>query len=104
MIKVSVFYPNEAGKKFDLEYYLNQHKPMVMAKMGPLGLKGLTVDKGLAGGAPGSAAPFVCIGHMRFESMEAYKQSMKAHGKEVLADVLNFTDITPQIQISEIQP
>ena len=104
MIKVSVFYPNEPGKRFDLDYYLNRHKPLVMARMGPLGLKGLTVDKGLSGGAPGSAAPWVCIGHMRFESLEAYKQAMKAHGKEVMADVPNFTDCVPQIQVSEIQP
>ena len=29
MIKVSVFYPNEEGKKFDMDYYLNSHIPMV---------------------------------------------------------------------------
>ncbi|MDH4248086.1 MAG: EthD family reductase [Deltaproteobacteria bacterium] len=103
MIKVSVFYPNESGKRFDLEYYVSRHKPMVLAKLGPLGLNGLTVDKGLMGGTPGSAAPYVCIGHMRFETMEAYKQAMKAHGKEVLADIPNFTDITPVVQVSEIQ-
>lgn len=27
---------------------------------------------------------------------------MIPHGKELLADVPNFTDITPQVQISEI--
>ncbi len=34
MIKVSVFYPNEEGKKFDWEYYLNKHIPMVRQKFG----------------------------------------------------------------------
>ncbi len=29
MIKVTVLYPNEEGKKFDLDYYLNKHLPMV---------------------------------------------------------------------------
>jgi hypothetical protein len=29
MIKVSVLYPNTAGCKFDMNYYLNQHMPMV---------------------------------------------------------------------------
>jgi hypothetical protein len=28
--------------------------------------------------------------------------TMKPHGKELFADVPNFTDITPQMQISEI--
>jgi uncharacterized protein (TIGR02118 family) len=34
MIKVSVFYPNEEGKKFDWEYYLSKHLPMVKQKFG----------------------------------------------------------------------
>jgi hypothetical protein len=29
MIKVSVFYANEEGKKFDMDYYLNSHIPLV---------------------------------------------------------------------------
>lgn len=28
MIKVSVFYPNTAGCKFDMDYYLTRHMPM----------------------------------------------------------------------------
>ncbi|HUF94018.1 MAG TPA: hypothetical protein VMR23_16700 [Candidatus Limnocylindria bacterium] len=27
---------------------------------------------------------------------------MQSHGKELMADVPNFTDITPQVQISEV--
>ena len=34
MIKVSGFYPNTEGKKFDLDYYLKQHIPMVQQKLG----------------------------------------------------------------------
>jgi hypothetical protein len=36
MIKVSVFYPNEKGKKFDMEYYLDKHVPMVRENVGLL--------------------------------------------------------------------
>jgi len=32
MIKFSIFYPNEEGKKFDMDYYINSHIPMVMAR------------------------------------------------------------------------
>jgi hypothetical protein len=34
MIKFSVFYPNEEGKKFDMDYYLNSHIPMIQEKLG----------------------------------------------------------------------
>jgi len=29
MIKVSVLYPNEKGKKFDMDYYGTKHLPLV---------------------------------------------------------------------------
>ena len=38
MIKVTVMYPNEAGKKFDMDYYVNNHIPM--AAMWPKGING----------------------------------------------------------------
>ena len=37
MIKVSVFYPNSKGSKFDMAYYTSKHMPMVQAKCGKAG-------------------------------------------------------------------
>lgn len=34
MIKVTVFYQNDEGKRFDMEYYLNKHITMVQQKLG----------------------------------------------------------------------
>jgi len=50
MIKVSVFYPNEEGKIFDMEYYLNKHGALLQEKLGAA-LKGVTVEQGLGGAA-----------------------------------------------------
>ena len=47
MIKVSVFYPNKEGSKFDMAYYLNSHIPMVQKKCGA-SLRGGSVDRGLS--------------------------------------------------------
>ena len=33
MIKVSIFYPNTPGCRFDMDYYCNKHMPMVHEKM-----------------------------------------------------------------------
>lgn len=102
MIKVSVMYPHEEGKRFDMDYYASRHRKMVHDLLDPEGLVGFTIDKGVGGGGPGAPAPFVCMGHLRFETMDAYKAAFKKHGKVLMGDVPNFTDITPDVQISEI--
>lgn len=102
MIKVSVMYPNSEGATFDIDYYCNTHIPMVGELLGDA-LKGGTVDSGLAGGAPGEAAPFIAMGHITFESVEAFQDSFGPNAEKIMADLANFTNVQPQIQISEIK-
>ena len=102
MIRVSVMYPSGDGKKFDYDYYVNKHMALVKNRIGAAGLRRLEVDKGLAGGMPGAPAPYAAVGHLYFDSVADFQTAMKPHGKEFFADVPNFTDITPQMQISEI--
>jgi uncharacterized protein (TIGR02118 family) len=101
MIRMSVMYPTTSGKKFDYDYYANKHMALVKQRMGSTLLRS-EVDKGVAGGAPGAPAPFAAIGHLYFNSLADMQSVMKPHGKELMADVPNFTDITPQLQISEV--
>ncbi len=102
MIRISVLYPNESGKKFDLDYYSHRHMKLVAERLKSFGLIRTEVDRGLAGGAPKSAAPYVCIGHVYFDSVDGFQKGMNTHGKEIMGDIPNYTDIAPQIQISEI--
>jgi uncharacterized protein (TIGR02118 family) len=102
MIRISVLYPNAPGKKFDLDYYAKTHMALVRKRIGGMGLLRIEVDKGLAGGTPESPAPFVCVGHLYFNSVAEFQKAMQAHGKELVDDVPKFTDIQPQFQISEI--
>ena len=102
MVKVSVFYPNEAGKKFDMDYYCNKHIPMVQEKLGAA-LKAVAVEQGLRGAAPGSVAAYIAIGHLCFDSIEAFQTAFGPHAKSISADVPNYTDIKPTMQISEVK-
>jgi uncharacterized protein (TIGR02118 family) len=102
MIKVSVFYPNEEGKKFDMEYYCSKHMPMVQEKCGPA-CKSMAVEQGLGGGEPGSRATYIAMGHLYFDSVEAFQNAFGPHAKEIMADIPNYTDIRPSIQISEVK-
>lgn len=102
MIKVSVLYPNEPGKKFDLDYYINKHIPMVHRLLDPLGLVRSEVEKGIGSAAPGAPPPFIATGHLIFNSIEAFQQAFGPHAAEIMGDIPNYTEIQPQVQIGEI--
>lgn len=101
MIKVSVMYPNTPGARFDHTYYANQHMPLVKRKMGDFCLS-YTVDKGLAGGAPGAPATYVGMCHIYCKSVEDFQAGFGPHAAEILADIPNYTDLQPVLQISEV--
>ena len=101
MIKVSVMYPNTPGARFDHEYYRDKHMPLVKSRMGE-SCNYYTVDKGLSGGAPGAAATYVAMCHLFCESIEAFQSGFGPHAPEIMADIANYTDQAPVIQISEV--
>ncbi|MDX2369556.1 MAG: EthD family reductase [Colwellia sp.] len=102
MIRVSVMYPNTSDATFDIDYYCNTHMTMVGELLGDA-LKDSNVDSGLAGGAPGEMAPFIAMGHLIFDSVDSFQNAFGPHAKKILADIPNYTNAQPQIQISEIK-
>ena len=101
MIKVSVLYPNTPGARFDHEYYRDKHMPMVKSKMGE-SCKYYTVDKGIAGGMPGTPPTYVGMCHLFCDFVDDFQAGFGPHASEILADIKNYTDLTPVIQISEV--
>ena len=101
MIKVSVMYPNTPGARFNHEYYRDKHMPLVKARRG-VNCKYYTVDKGLAGGVPGTAATYVAMCHIFCDSLESFQSGFGPHAKEIMADIPNYTDLSPVVQISEV--
>lgn len=102
MIRLSVMYPREPGKRFDLDYYINRHIAMVHQKLDPLGVLVKTeVDKGLSTEEVGES-PYVAIGHLYFNSLEDFQKGFADGAEEFLADEPNYTDIQYVIQFSEI--
>ena len=102
MIKASVMYPNSPNARFDMQYYLHSHMPMVTSALGTACLKA-EVEKGVAGGTPGAEAPFVAVANLYFESLESFQQAFAPNAKKFAEDIPNYTDINAQVQISEIQ-
>jgi uncharacterized protein (TIGR02118 family) len=102
MVCISVLYPYKAGGKFDHDYYSGKHMPMVLDRFKSFGMTRYEVDKGLAGGAPRSEAPFAAIGRLYFGTAEEFQNAMGAHGAEILGDVPNYTAIGPVFLVSEV--
>ncbi|MCH7621512.1 MAG: EthD family reductase [Chloroflexi bacterium] len=102
MIKVSVLYANEEGKKFDMDYFSGKHMPLVQSRLNSMGLLRIEVERGVSSADPNAPAPFVAIGVLYFNTAEEVHEGFKTHGREIMGDIPNYTDISPQIQISEI--
>lgn len=102
MIKVHILYPKTATSRFDMDYYCTKHMPMVQARLGAA-CTGFTVDEGLAGGAPGQPPAFAAIGTLLCTSIEAFGAAMAPHAKEIMADIPNYTDVQPVLQISTVR-
>lgn len=102
MIRVAVLYPNKPDTKFDHQYYATSHMPMVKQKLSGFGLIKVEIDTGLGGGAPDTDAPYASIGYLLFESIEGFQKGMGEHGAEIMGDIPNYTDIQPEIQVSEL--
>jgi uncharacterized protein (TIGR02118 family) len=100
MIRVSILYPRKDGARFDWAYYTGTHIPLVGRKLGSA-VKSAAIEQGIAGGAPGSPAPFVAIANLTFESVAAFESAFAPHANEIMADIAKYTSIEPIIQISE---
>jgi uncharacterized protein (TIGR02118 family) len=102
VVKITVLYPNIAGKRFDVEYYLKVHMPLSIEKQG-LTLKGVQVETGLSGAAVDAPPPFVAICHFLYDTLDDFLAAFLPHAEELQGDMTNYTDIEPLIQVSQVQ-
>ena len=51
---------------------------------------------------PGSAPTYIAIGRLFFESIDAFVTAFGPHAKAIGADIANYTNLKPTIQISDV--
>lgn len=101
LVKVSVMYPFEEGKTFNMEYYETKHMPMVAAFLGSNLVK-YTIEKGLASGIPNQPLPYMAIGTFYVKSLSDYQAAIAPNRDAIRADFVNYTNAAPVILVSEV--
>jgi uncharacterized protein (TIGR02118 family) len=96
MQRVTVLYPNGADVKFDFDYYLAKHVPWVAGMVG----RSIEVRRGIS--SPTGSPAFVCIATIHIESAAMWDAVLAQHGPEIMADIPNYTNSSPLLQIDEI--
>ncbi|GIW81039.1 MAG: hypothetical protein KatS3mg105_2846 [Gemmatales bacterium] len=101
MVRLTAIYRKGPSQKFDFNYYVHKHLQLVREKLGAFGLLKIEVAKGLQS-LDGTAAPFVCIANCDFLDLKSLLAGLDKHAASLIADVPNYTDIKPEVQINEI--
>lgn len=96
---VTALYPNEPGSRFDADYYRDRHTPFASSLLAPYGLVRIGSSLGVAS-VDGGAPAFWAVSEMEFESRERFDAAMAACGEQLFADIVNYTTVTPVLQIS----
>ena len=100
MYCISIAYPKKDGGTFDFDYYAKKHIPMVTGLLGANADRA-EVRKGVAS-PDGSAASFVCLANIWIKSVDEFQATLAKHGKEIMGDIPNFTNIQPILQVDEV--
>lgn len=103
MVVVSVSYPATEGSRFDLDYYLQTHMPLVRTRWGENGLQSIRLLRGI-GGVGGGALGFHMVALLTFRSQADFEQAVQTQGREIMGDIKNFTDVRPVVQLNEELP
>jgi uncharacterized protein (TIGR02118 family) len=91
-------YPDAEDATFDMDYYINKHIAMVKEKCAPA-IRECTVEQGLAGPEP---ARYKVIARLGVDTMDDFLKYVAPNDPIFAADVPNFTNIRPVIQINEV--
>ena len=91
MTRVFVTYPGDGATRFDCDYYVQAHLPLVLEAWRPHGLQTVA-----AFFPSGDGAGTICICECVFRDDAAVKAALASlRTGPVMADVKNFTDAVP---------
>ena len=103
MIKVSILYPHDPDSRFDFDYYSRKHMPRSIALLSTHpGFRSVSVERGVDGLEAESVPDYVAACFFTFDKVDSFLAAFAPHAVELQADVRNYTDIEPLIQLNEV--
>jgi len=100
MFRLNVAYPAAANAKFDFDYYVTKHMPLIMSLVGESAVR-FEAGKGLAGEG-GAPAPYVATGQVYLKDLEGLQAAFVNHMPEIMADIAKYTNIAPVVNVEAL--
>lgn len=101
LAKVTVNYRWSAGAHFDHAYYGSKHMQIARELLRPLGVVRLESNRTVLDKAP-KPGTVVATATAYFASVAAAQAAVAAAGASLLADVPNYSNIRPELHISDV--
>lgn len=98
MFRVVGAYVGTPRDRFDLDYYLTRHVKIAHELLDRHGLEEIRVLSGFEP-PPGDAPGLIVASEMVFASREGFEAGLAESGAALFADLKNFTDLTPMLQV-----
>lgn len=98
MIKITISYPVKMESWFDMDYYLNKHVPLSKSVFSDV-LKGITIDCM----TDENHRITQVTGALYFKNTADFYNNFLPAQEMLTQDAIQYTDITPILQISEIK-
>ena len=76
---------------------MNNHTPLLQERLGCR----TEVAKGISDTDPNAAPMYIAVTDLYFDTVAEVHEGFKAHGREILGDIANYTKIKPKFIISE---
>lgn len=102
MFRSLAMFPKTPGSRFDMDYFLNKHLPLVKTLFKHTGLISIDVEIGVALAPPHPALGYTVITALTFNTLEALEQATASNSARLRADIPNFTNVQPLIQVNQL--
>ena len=97
---ITVLYPNPEGVRFDFDYYKKSHATLILRLYGK-SIARYELRRGESG-PDGGRPPYVATVNFWVADQQAFDEAQSRHAPALIADVPNFTNVQPTIQIEEV--
>jgi len=89
---ITVLFPNEPDAKYDIDYYVKHHMPLIQERWAQYGVKGWFATK-FSNGIDGTPPLYAFGSTVEWESHEHIKTAFAGpEAKEIMEDIANFSN------------